>query len=74
MARAAEGDERPRRPVYLSAYYLDKYEVSVAQYRACVETGQCTRPYSGGAAYRLPLKGAIPTGTNPTGITIRSTR
>ena len=57
MARAAEGDERPRRPVYLSAYYLDKYEVSVAQYRACVETGQCTRPYSGGAAYRLPFEG-----------------
>ena len=37
-------DEVPVRTLYQDAFYLDKYEVTVAQYRACVEAGVCTPP------------------------------
>src|SRR5690606_38199522 len=33
--------ESPRRWVTLGSYYIDQYEVSVAQYSACVEGGEC---------------------------------
>lgn len=42
-AEDGESDEIPVRQVYLNAYYIDKYEVTVAQYRTCVETGGCVR-------------------------------
>ena len=32
-------------PVYLSSYYIDKYEVSNSQYRLCQDAGVCTEPY-----------------------------
>ena len=51
-----EGDERPQRTVFVSDYYIDKYEVTVAHYRACVEAGACMQPYSGSAAYRLAFE------------------
>lgn len=31
--------------VYLSSYYIDKYEVSNSQYRLCQDAGVCTEPY-----------------------------
>jgi len=31
--------------VYLSSYYIDKYEVSNGQYKLCQEAGVCTEPY-----------------------------
>ena len=31
--------------VYLSSYYIDKYEVSNNQYKLCQEAGVCTEPY-----------------------------
>ncbi len=37
-------DERPSRQVSLDAFWIDIYEVSVGQYRACVDTGACTTP------------------------------
>jgi len=31
----------PEREVYLDSYHIDRYEVSVAQYRSCVSSGAC---------------------------------
>ena len=37
-------DARPIHRVYLSSYWFDKYEVTNAQYRQCIEGGGCTPP------------------------------
>jgi formylglycine-generating enzyme required for sulfatase activity/tRNA A-37 threonylcarbamoyl transferase component Bud32 len=36
--------ERPVRRVYLDAFYMDKYEVTNALYKACVTAGVCDTP------------------------------
>jgi formylglycine-generating enzyme required for sulfatase activity len=38
------GDEEPIHQVYLDAFYIDKFEVTNAQYRTCVEMGSCKEP------------------------------
>ena len=38
------GDELPSRRLTLEAYFIDKYEVSNAQYAACVASGGCFDP------------------------------
>lgn len=44
--------EVPLHTVYLDAYYIDKYEVTVARYKACVTAGSCTPPYTVGSSLR----------------------
>ncbi len=47
---AAEGDnqalddEKPGRQVFLDAYWIDRFEVTNAQYKTCVDAGVCTSP------------------------------
>jgi len=36
-----EENEQPQHKVYLDAFYIDKYEATVSQYRACVLEGVC---------------------------------
>ena len=42
-------DEWPYHSVYLDAYYIDKYEVTVYQYQNCVNAGKCGNPETGGS-------------------------
>jgi formylglycine-generating enzyme required for sulfatase activity len=41
-----DDDVSPVHTVELDAFYIDKYEVTNALYKACVDTGACTRPYN----------------------------
>jgi formylglycine-generating enzyme required for sulfatase activity len=40
---SVEGEE-PQHEVFLDAFYIDKYEVTNAQYRKCVEADACDKP------------------------------
>jgi formylglycine-generating enzyme required for sulfatase activity len=41
-----DADEKPTHPVTLAAFYMDKYEVTNALYRDCVDSGACIAPRS----------------------------
>ena len=42
-------DEQPERVTMLSAFWIDSHEVTNAQYRACVDAGDCLDPLSDGS-------------------------
>ena len=44
MGSDAYSDEQPIHDVYLDTYYIDKYEVTNALYKACVDAGVCDQP------------------------------
>ena len=48
-APGAEADQRPVQRVTLDAFLLDKHEVTVAQYAACVRAGVCTNKHLTGS-------------------------
>ena len=41
---AGEPDEQPPHQVFLSAYYIDQFEVTIGLYRRCVEADACEEP------------------------------
>jgi formylglycine-generating enzyme required for sulfatase activity/pimeloyl-ACP methyl ester carboxylesterase len=43
-AESCSSSEQPLHTVYLDAYYIDKYPVTNARYKACVDGGGCTPP------------------------------
>jgi formylglycine-generating enzyme required for sulfatase activity len=43
-ANVAADYEKPQHSVYLDAFWIDKHEVSNAQYRICVDAGICSAP------------------------------
>ena len=44
----AFADEKPPHPVYLDAFWIDRTEVTKAQYQRCVEAGVCAAPSCSG--------------------------
>ena len=40
-------DEKPIHTIYLDAFYIDKYEVTVEQYRICYNNSRCKKPKTG---------------------------
>ena len=42
-------DEKPGRRERVDAFWLDRHEVTVAEYAACMASGKCTEPRKGGS-------------------------
>lgn len=53
--KKAPPNERPSRPVVLAPFWIDKTEVTVGAYRACVERGACPRPARSSASCTYDL-------------------
>ena len=46
------GKESPQHQVYLDAFWIDKFEVTSAQYKKCVDAGKCAAPEKSGSETR----------------------
>ena len=49
---SGKSDEKPAHTVYLDSYYIDKYEVTNAHYKACEQKGNCIAPKDPGSFQR----------------------
>ena len=49
--------EKPQHKVELSAYYIDKHEVTVERYKVCVDKGKCATPSSNNDSCNWGKKG-----------------
>lgn len=58
-SETGEINEFPVHKVYLDAYWIDKYEVTNATYKRCVDEGKCSPP-SDGSAYLIQSNYGIP--------------
>jgi formylglycine-generating enzyme required for sulfatase activity len=47
-SNSGNGNEIPIHSVSLGQYYIDRYEVTVAQYKKCYNSGKCKQPLTGG--------------------------
>ena len=52
-------DARPAHKIYLDSYYIDKFEVTNALYRICVDIGECEPPGVTGSQTRSLYYGSI---------------
>jgi eukaryotic-like serine/threonine-protein kinase len=48
----AGAEEKPQHSVYVSAFWIDRYEVTNAQYEQCVLAGKCPQPAKNGSKTR----------------------
>ena len=53
---SGDSDERPVRSVHVDSYFIDRFEVTVVEYRKCVEAGPCTPAHTGSGPYRLAFE------------------
>jgi formylglycine-generating enzyme required for sulfatase activity len=57
MGSETSSDEKPIHAINLSAYYMDKYEVTNAAYKRCVEAGVCDLPKQSRSSTRTAYYG-----------------
>jgi len=56
---AANDDEKPQHTVYLDEFWIDKTEITTAQYQQCIEAGICTAPRSTGVDFQQCVDAGI---------------
>jgi len=55
--KQASDNEKPQHEVDLDAFWIDKYEVTNALYKKCVDSGKCASPKANGSYTRNPYYG-----------------